>query len=57
MVVEVIEQSLSRHPRAPENERAPHEFGVRMDRTVIERQHNGKGMASELAVNDGIMVN
>ena len=56
MVVEVIEQRLSRHPRAPEHERAAHEFGVGMDGTMIESQHNGKCMASELAVNDGVRV-
>ena len=48
----LIEQRLSRHPRASEDECATHEVGVGMDGAVVESQHNGKCMASQMAVND-----
>ena len=51
MVVEVVEQRLRRHTGAPENERASHEFGIGLHRTVIERQHVGNRKVCELGVN------
>ena len=54
MVVEVVEQRLRGYPRAPEDERASHEFGIGLHRTVIERQHSENSRVSEWSVNAGL---
>jgi hypothetical protein len=51
-VVQVIKKRLSRNPRSTEDESAAHEFGVGMDRAVIERQHRAIIKVERRVVND-----
>jgi hypothetical protein len=53
-VVQVVEKCLRRNPCSLEDESAAHEFAVRVDRTVVECQHDPNLPARPSVVKDSL---